>query len=104
MPAKTICHLGPRRGDLPTLILDPKARRRSCMQTCDFDRVYYACVAKAKIDPRGHLMADRSFLAWPFFDDHHRDLAEKLDSWCATNLPVAHDDVDTACRSLVTRL
>jgi len=49
-------------------------------------------------------MADRSFLAWPFFDDHHRDLAEKLDSWCATNLPVAHDDVDAACRSLVTRL
>ena len=49
-------------------------------------------------------MADRSFLAWPFFDDHHRDLAEKLDSWCATNLPVAHDDVDAACRSLVTLL
>src|SRR6516164_8596439 len=49
-------------------------------------------------------MADRSFLAWPFFDDHHRDLAEKLDSWCAANLLVAHDDVDAACRSLVARL
>ena len=49
-------------------------------------------------------MADRSFLAWPFFDEPHRMLAEELESWCADNLPVAHDDVDAACRSLVALL
>ena len=42
-------------------------------------------------------MPDRSFLAWPFFDDRHRDFAERLENWCTANLPVVHDDVDTAC-------
>ena len=49
-------------------------------------------------------MADKSFLGWPFFDDRHRDLAERLEAWCAKNLPVAHDDVDAACRELVAML
>ncbi len=49
-------------------------------------------------------MADRSFLAWPFFDDRHRAWAERLESWAADNLPVAHGDVDAACRELVARL
>ena len=49
-------------------------------------------------------MADRSFLAWPFFEERHRALANALEQWCATNLPVAHDDVDAACHSLVTML
>ena len=49
-------------------------------------------------------MADRSFLAWPFFDEPHGMLAEELETWCAANLPVAHDDVDAACRSLVALL
>ncbi|MDP3896027.1 MAG: acyl-CoA dehydrogenase family protein [Mesorhizobium sp.] len=49
-------------------------------------------------------MPDRSFLAWPFFDDRHRDHAARLDAWCAKNLPVAHDDVDAACRELVKML
>ena len=49
-------------------------------------------------------MPDRSFLAWPFFEDRHRDLAQRLDVWCAANLPVAHDDVDAACRELVAKL
>src|SRR3954452_17542023 len=49
-------------------------------------------------------MPDRSFLAWRFFEDRHREFAEKLDVWCANNLPVAHDDVDAACRELVARL
>jgi len=46
-------------------------------------------------------MPDRSFLSWPFFDDRHRDYAERLDAWCGANLPVDHDDVDGACRALV---
>jgi len=49
-------------------------------------------------------MADKSFLNWPFFEDRHRELAEQLDAWCGKNLPVAHDDVDAACRELVAKL
>ena len=49
-------------------------------------------------------MADRSFLSWPFFEDRHREHAERLDAWCAENLPVDHHDVDGACRKLVAAL
>ncbi|ESZ73987.1 acyl-CoA dehydrogenase family protein [Mesorhizobium sp. L103C105A0] len=49
-------------------------------------------------------MADKSFLSWPFFEDRHRELAERLDAWCARNLPVDHHDVDAACRELVAKL
>ncbi|MER9299324.1 acyl-CoA dehydrogenase family protein [Mesorhizobium sp. M0621] len=49
-------------------------------------------------------MPDRSFLNWPFFEDHHRGLADQLEAWCARNLPVDHHDVDTACRELVGKL
>ena len=49
-------------------------------------------------------MPDRSFLNWPFFEDRHRDLAERLEAWCKANLPVAHDDIDAACRELVAML
>jgi acyl-CoA dehydrogenase len=49
-------------------------------------------------------MPDGSFLNWPFFEERHRLLASAIDVWCQTNLPVAHDGVDTACRELVTKL
>jgi len=49
-------------------------------------------------------MADRSFLNWPFFEARHRDLAARLDAWCADHLPVDHGDVDAACRGLVAAL
>ncbi|UCI07608.1 acyl-CoA dehydrogenase family protein [Mesorhizobium sp. B1-1-8] len=49
-------------------------------------------------------MPDRSFLDWPFFEDHHRELAEQLEAWCAKNLPVDHHDIDAACRALVAML
>jgi len=49
-------------------------------------------------------MSDRSFLDWPFFEPRHRDLAAALEEWCASNLPVAHDDVDAACKGLVAAL
>ena len=49
-------------------------------------------------------MADRSFLSWPFFDDHHRELAAALETWCASHLPAGHADVDAACVSLVRML
>jgi len=49
-------------------------------------------------------MSDRSFLTWPFFEDRHRDHAARLEEWCEKHLPVAHDDVDAACRELVAML
>lgn len=49
-------------------------------------------------------MPDRSFLSWPFFEDRHRAWAERLETWCAANLPVDHTDVDAACRKLVAAL
>jgi len=32
-------------------------------------------------------MADKSFLAWPFFDDGHRSLADELERWARQTLP-----------------
>jgi acyl-CoA dehydrogenase len=49
-------------------------------------------------------MPDRSFLNWPFFEERHRTVAAGIEDWCRSNLPVAHDDVDAACRALVARL
>jgi acyl-CoA dehydrogenase len=49
-------------------------------------------------------MPDRSFLAWPFFEERHRALAAGIEAWCRSHLPVAHDDVDAACRALVAKL
>jgi len=50
-------------------------------------------------------MADKSFLAWPFFDDRHRVLSEKLENWADANLSgVDHTDTDAACKELVTAL
>jgi acyl-CoA dehydrogenase len=50
-------------------------------------------------------MADTTFLGWPFFEDRHRALAVALEAWCGERLAhVNHDDVDDACRRLVTEL
>lgn len=50
-------------------------------------------------------MADQSFLAWPFFEDRHRQLAADLDAWAGANLgAVDHSDTDAACRQLVSML
>ena len=50
-------------------------------------------------------MADRSFLKWPFFEDRHRILANKLDAWAEANLSkINHDDTDIATRALVQML
>ncbi|WP_227268795.1 acyl-CoA dehydrogenase family protein [Roseobacter weihaiensis] len=48
-------------------------------------------------------MADRSFLSWPFFEDHHRALADELESF-ARGLRIDHSDTDQACRRLVREL
>jgi len=50
-------------------------------------------------------MADKNFLDWPFFDNSHKELSSKLESWCESALAAAHgEDVDAECRALVGRL
>ena len=44
-------------------------------------------------------------LAWPFFDERHRELARALDAWAGANIPPHHGhDVDAECRGLVHAL
>ncbi len=55
-------------------------------------------------------MADKTFLDWPFFEPHHKALAESLDDWATRRLPAivdapgAHEKIDATCRALVTAL
>ena len=50
-------------------------------------------------------MADKSFLTWPSFEDHHRTLATALDTWATQSLVnIDHSDTDAACRALVSAL
>ena len=50
-------------------------------------------------------MPDRSFLAWPFLDDAHRALADRVEEWARANLAALdHQDIDATCRSLVARM
>jgi len=52
-------------------------------------------------------MADHSFLEWPFLDESHRALAERLEDWCQTTLaPLGHSetDVDAQCLHLLRLL
>jgi acyl-CoA dehydrogenase len=44
-------------------------------------------------------------LAWPFFEERHRELARDLQDWCRDNLVDRYaDDLDTECRTLVREL
>ena len=50
-------------------------------------------------------MSDITYLAWPFFDDRHRELQTRLDGWAADNISQSHHaDVDAECRALVKSL
>jgi len=50
-------------------------------------------------------VADTAYLDWPFFEPHHRELAQRLDAWAARRIGPAHGpDVDQACRALVRML
>ncbi|QGZ63224.1 acyl-CoA dehydrogenase family protein [Paraburkholderia acidisoli] len=54
--------------------------------------------AKADIDLH-------SALAWPFFEDRHRELGAGIEAWSREHLAhVPHDDVDATCRALVRQL
>jgi len=53
-------------------------------------------------------MADRSFLAWPFFEERHRVLAAEAEAWAEAALPPllasAREDLDGTCRRLAAAL
>ena len=50
-------------------------------------------------------MPDRSFLAWPFFEERHRALAAEIGHLSGISDSLTdHADVDAKCRSLVRRL
>src|SRR3954465_179795 len=50
-------------------------------------------------------MSDTSFLAWPFFEERHRELAGKLEAWCEATIHDAEaSDEDAACRATVAEL
>ena len=50
-------------------------------------------------------MPDHSFLAWPFFEPRHRELADELEAWAGDGLAdLPEADVDATCRELVRRL
>ena len=48
-------------------------------------------------------MADRGFLAWPFFEAKHRAFADKVEDWCRSN-SIDTADLDSECRRLVRLL
>ena len=52
-------------------------------------------------------MADASFLSWPFFDDSHRALARRLESWAEAEVDgeePPREKVGEVCRALVRQL
>jgi acyl-CoA dehydrogenase len=49
-------------------------------------------------------MPDRSFLSWPFFEAKHREVAGRLERWCAKDRPELTGDLDEDCRNLVSAL
>ena len=50
-------------------------------------------------------MSDQTFLAWPFFDERHRELAGDLEQWCEATIHDAEaSDEDVACRATVAEL
>ncbi len=77
-----------------------------CMETEDFKRAYPRLRGEAEAGLRGQLRCrSPKPLTWPFFDDGHRDFAERLSRWAADNLhKLPHDDVDEACRARVKAL
>jgi len=49
-------------------------------------------------------MADRSYLAWPFFAERHRRLATEIETWAANKLPPPAQGLDDTCRALARAL
>src|SRR5689334_19782784 len=45
-----------------------------------------------------------NFLSWPFFQPRHRDLADRLRTWCEAETGTHPADIDEGCRTLVREL
>src|SRR6185437_2342577 len=61
--------------------------------------------SRSRSSPEIETMPDRNFLHWPFFEDRHRALAERLETWATQHCARPdHRDVDAACRELVVKL
>ena len=45
------------------------------------------------------------YLAWPFFESYHQEIAKSIRHWASTELCQLHsDDTDAVCRDLVRQL
>ena len=50
-------------------------------------------------------MSDTTYLDWPFFEPHHRQLQRELEAWASQHVqPHGPGDTDAACRKLVAEL
>lgn len=53
-------------------------------------------------------MVDKTYLQWPFFEDHHRALAVELENWAKAKIApleaAGEEDVDAACKEILQRL
>jgi len=53
-------------------------------------------------------MSEKTYLHWPFFEAHHRDLEATLEQWACEHMTALvaneHDDLDGTCRRLVQAL
>ena len=51
-------------------------------------------------------MIDQTYLDWPFFEHHHRELAVKLEHWCCEQIDTItdHSDTDATCAEILHRL
>ncbi|MDA0708031.1 MAG: acyl-CoA dehydrogenase family protein [Proteobacteria bacterium] len=53
-----------------------------------------------------HKTIDQTYLEWPFFESHHRELALNLEKWACDHIDpfTDHTDVDAACSEILKRL
>ena len=49
-------------------------------------------------------MADRTYLAWPFFEPRHRAFASEVQAWCDAHPVNGEADLDGECRRIVGEL
>ena len=73
-----------------------------CMTTRDFRRAYDAFVAKQTPGLQGRLMADSSFLDWPFLEQRHRAWAAEVEAWAAAHAETISPTSTTPTRAPAT--
>ena len=49
-------------------------------------------------------MSDKTYLQWPFFEEHHRRLEAELEAWARDHAAPMRGDLDGACRALAVEL